>query len=131
MTDIPKIIALDYGRQRIGVALSFGTLAEPLTVIANNEHAIENIEQIIHEHQVGKIVVGVSQRLMAKESEIFGRQIATTLNLPLVLVDENLSSIEAKKRLHEKDLGKKKYKGEIDHFAAAIFLQNYLNEEYS
>lgn len=131
MKDTPKIMALDYGRKRIGVAVSFGTLAEPLDIVLNNLQTINNLQQVVNKHHIQKILVGISEREMAQESQEFGTKIANILDLPVTFYDETLSSVQVKKKLHQKNKGKRQYKGDIDHYAAAIFLQNYLDEEYS
>lgn len=126
----PKILAFDFGLQRIGVAESFGSLAEPLRVVPHDEHVWTTITDLIQIHQPELFLVGVSEKTMAQLSQEFGQQLAQQFNLPVELYDETLSSVEVKRKLHERHQGKKQYKGPIDHYAAALILQNYLDETY-
>ena len=77
-------------------------------------------------------LVGVSEKkTMAQLSQEFGQKLAQQFHLPVKLYDETLSSVEVKRKLHERHQGKKQYKGPIDHYAAALILQNYLDETYA
>lgn len=122
-----RILGIDYGRARIGVALSAGTLAEPLEIISP-ELAHARLGELVKQHQVSQLVVGVSEKEMAQESRTFGTALAASLDLPVFFTDETLSSVEVQKRLRSSRLGKKQYRGPIDHFAAAIILERYLDD---
>lgn len=123
-----RILALDYGRARVGVAVSAGSLAEPLQVLAANEQTTSKIAEICQEHRVTQLVIGVSEREMATESRTWGENLAQQLNLPVTFEDETLSSVEVQKRLRSARAGKKAYTGPIDHYAAAVILERYLDE---
>lgn len=123
-----RILGIDFGLERIGVAVSFGTLAEPLEIIINNQTTITEIERICREQNVKQIVVGISENIMAQKSAHFAKQLQEKLGLPVTLVDETLSSVEVARRLAESKLGKRQYRGAIDHFAAALILERYLDE---
>jgi putative Holliday junction resolvase len=122
-----RTLAIDYGRSRIGVAVSAGTLAEPLEVISPKDAPV-HLRQIVEKFDVSQLVVGVSEKNMAQESRKFGADLATQLNLPVFFTDETLSSVEVQKRLRSTRIGKKQYRGPIDHFAAAIILERYLED---
>jgi putative transcription antitermination factor YqgF len=128
------ILAIDYGLARIGLAISFVGLAEPLKVIENDlssrnniigDQALADIKEIITKHQVDKIVLGISEQEMAKKTSEFSDILKSIFDLDIVLVDEALSSYEVEQRL--KELPKKKSRQAIDHYAAAIILENYLD----
>ena len=127
---IPKILAFDFGLSRIGVALSYDTLAEPLEIIPNNDSTFQQVEKLINTHQPGILLVGLSEREMAQLSRDFAQKLEKHFSLPVHFMDENLSSKEVHQKLAQRDRKHRQYKGPIDHYAAAIILQNYLDEYY-
>lgn len=121
-----KILAIDYGLKRVGIALSFADLAQPLLILENNPSLLPRLAELIALHQVKKIVVGVSEGEMAKLSSEFAKKLEQQFGLEVILVDETLSSHFVRQSL--KDLPAKKRRGRIDHYAAALILQNYLDD---
>lgn len=128
------ILAIDYGLARIGLAISHVGLAEPLRIVENdltsNEvivglQALEEIKKIVKAEKVEKIVLGISEQEMAKKTLEFFEILKSTFTFEIILVDEVLSSYEVEQRL--KELPKKKRRQAIDHYAAAIILENYLD----
>lgn len=122
-----KYLCIDYGRKRIGLALSYGTLAEPLTIIENDERVLEKLHFICAEHRVNHLIVGISQREMAVESKQFGQLIGQQLGMPVQYADENFSSAAVHEKLQWLG-GKQRRKEPIDHLAAAEILQDWLDE---
>ncbi len=134
-------LAIDYGTKRVGVAIARTSLAEPLTVLLNTEHLFDELLKIITEYQPTTIVVGLSEQEMAEQTKQFLERFKTYLaaqrtatklqqfpNLPhFIFTDETLSSVEAQKRLHQAGKHHLRQKGPIDHYAAAQFLQEYLD----
>lgn len=125
-TMIPKTLALDYGTVRVGVAVSRGTLADPLTIVPNDANLFSTLLAIIAEEEVAQIVVGVSENEMAQKSQTFAQELQQRVSLPVQCIDETLSS----KSVHEKLQFAKKAvrRSAIDHFAAATFLQEWIDE---
>ena len=121
----PTILAVDYGKKRIGLAVSFGTLAEPVGIITNDEAWLVNLKRVIDEYQVKQILVGVSEGKSAKKARVLGDKIAEFTQLPIYYVDETLSTKTATQKLA--DAGKKIDQKNLDHFAAAEFLQEWLD----
>lgn len=123
---IPRTLALDYGTVRVGVAISRGTLADPLTILANDAALFDEVLTIIKDEEVAQVVVGVSENEMAQKSQDFANELKKRTQVPIQCVDETLSS----KLVHEKLQFAKKStrRGPIDHFAAATFLQEWLDE---
>lgn len=126
--DIPKVLAIDYGTVRVGIAVSAGTLADPLEILANDAHLFENIVKLCKEHEVSLLLVGISENEMAEKTKEFVAELEKHMQLPVRFMDETLSSHS----VHEKLVSAKKSKreGNIDHFAAAEFLQIWLDENY-
>lgn len=123
-----KYLGIDYGRSKIGLAVSDGKLAEPLKVIRYTDASAisEKLKQIIKQEKIEKVVVGVSEGEMAEESKKFG----LGLNLqPLVLefFDETLSSHDAQELSRQTGMSRKKRRELEDAFAASIMLQSYID----
>lgn len=118
-----KILGIDYGRRKIGVAISQGTLAEPLYVIRykDTEKMIAHIRRIIEKQKVEKVVVGVSEGEMGEESKEFAK------NFDAETFDETLSSHDAIKMSIQSGMGRKKRREMEDAFAASVMLQGYLD----
>ncbi len=121
-----KVLAIDYGTVRIGLAVSFASIADPLTIIPNDENAIQYIAQVVNQQAIKRVVVGLSENTMADKTKLFVLQLGKLLKIPVELFDETLSSHTVRKKL--KQAGKKSHEP-IDHLAAAEILQNWLDEK--
>ena len=126
--NVPKVLALDYGTVRIGVAVSAGTLADPLVILPNDDSIFQTVVQICSENEVELILVGLSENLMAEKTKEFVSELRKHVSIPIIYTDETLSS----HTVHQKLLVLKKStrSGKVDHYAAAEFLQNWLDENY-
>jgi putative Holliday junction resolvase len=124
-----KILGIDYGRSKMGLAISDGPLAEPLKVIRyeNTRVVAEQIKKIIEEMGIEKVVVGVSEGEMGKESENFSKNFSEMLKIPVKTSDETLSTQEAQILSREAGIHQKKRHAMEDAYAACIMLQNYLD----
>ena len=93
-----KVLALDYGRARTGVAVSdpTGTIARPLEVVAGADLA--RIVELIDEHRVERVVVGLPLTLQgergaqARETEAFIQKLGAATTVPIVLFDERFTT---------------------------------------
>jgi putative holliday junction resolvase len=122
----PKTLGIDFGTKRVGLAISHGFLAEPYKTIENNLQLFENIKQICLDEGIEKLVVGISENIMAQKTKKFAKKLEKELSMPVEFVDETLSSQEAMQKL--KLTKRTKSITEIDHYAAAHFLQGWLDE---
>lgn len=127
------ILALDVGEKRVGVALasSVARLATPLTTLANDEHILTNLRNLVNEHYVGVIVVGHPRDMQgnATAQTTYSQAFADQLNgfgVPVVFQDESLTSVKAEERLRA--MGKPFVKQDIDAEAAGLILTDYLQE---
>jgi putative Holliday junction resolvase len=145
-----RILALDYGRARIGMALADEEvrLARPLGTLEriNRNEDMRRLRELTNEHGVREIVVGLPLHMdgtrgeMAQEAMRFAERIRKQIGLPVQLLDERLSSWEAE-RILEEEMGKKfvernsehatKRKKEdtrvsVDAVAALVILREYL-----
>ena len=131
------LIGFDFGERRIGVAVGETAtgIANPLGAIdaAANEARFRAIEKLVHEWQPSGFVVGRprhaddSEHAVAKLAEKFARRLRAKYNVPVVMIDETLSSASAESQLRGSRAGAKR-KGDIDAVAAAIILQSYLDD---
>jgi len=118
-------LAIDYGTKRIGLAISHASLAVPLEVIEyqTQDEVIARIRQICQEHQIAQLLLGISEQQMAEQTKKFGELLSSEIDLPIEYVDETLSSFEVRQKMKERG---KKIIGPIDHYAASIFLEEWL-----
>lgn len=132
-----KILGIDYGRRRIGVAIC-GPLgiANPLTVITRkNNNVLEEFGEIIEENDVSKIVMGLPKNMdnsegeMVKEVKEFAQQLHEKFEIPIDFCDERLSTWEAQNSLKNLGMSPNKRKKIIDAVAAALILQNYVDQQ--
>ncbi len=121
-----KTLALDYGTKRVGIAISYASLAEPLLILDNDENLYKNLQNLIQAHRIQQLVVGLSENDMADKTRRFAGILQEKTQLPLFFNDETLSSYQVHQflRLHRL----KQRQGPIDHLAAAVILQNFLDQ---
>jgi len=133
-----RCLGLDIGDRWIGVALSDpgGILASPFTIIERTDdgQAIKAIADIINKEQVGQVVVGLPLSLdgtlsgQAEKVKDFTSKLSEQVEIPVDYRDERLTTVMAQ-RLKRASGGKKKRgKTRYDAQAAALILQNYLDE---
>ncbi len=129
------ILALDFGRARIGVAISdeLQLLAHPVETILANERATSRVVELVRERNVEHVVVGIPKRMngqigtAATEALEFVEKLRAVLPCPVVTWDERLTTVAAHRAL--RDAGKKTRhtRGYIDQVAAQMILQSYLD----
>jgi len=137
---LSRILAIDYGMKRIGLALCdpMKTFAYPYQTILNNHLLFAELKKIISEQEVEKIILGNPIREDGKLSSMtdpimkFKTELEKSFGLEVILVDESLSSSMAQERilLTVPKKSKRKEKGLIDMNAAAIILQEYLEANH-
>lgn len=125
-----KILGIDYGRAKIGLSGSDGKLAEPLRVIkiSGIEDAVEKVGEIIKSEKIKKVVVGVSEGEMGRESIDFSVLIEHRFSVKVFTFDETLTSHEAQQMAIAAGVPQKKRREMEDAYAACIMLQNYLDK---
>ena len=134
-----KIMGLDYGDRRIGVAISdiFGWTAQGVEVIERRREGdgIDRIAELASQHEVEEIVVGLPKNMngsVGPRGEIckaFAEELRSRIELPVHLWDERLTTVSAQRTLIEADVSRKKRKGIVDKMAAVLILQNYLDSK--
>ena len=137
-----RILGIDYGRKRIGLAVSdeTETLASPLPVHRRQRtlnHDLWTLKRLISSQGIGRIVIGLplnmngSQGEMAHESLAFAEQLAKMTGLQVEPIDERLTSAEAERVLIKGDVSRKKRRELRDGLAAVLILQSYLDKRRS
>ncbi len=132
---MPKILGVDYGEAKIGLALSDerGKIAFPYKTIATGKNPYEAIDKAIQGYHVDKIVVGLPLHMNGKESPLslkvreFAATLQKKLQIPVTLFDERLTSAFSEKEMLEMEMNRKKRSEKSDVTAAVIILQNYLD----
>lgn len=125
------VLGFDYGTRRIGVALGTDGLARPLGVI-EAAHWQTAVKEMVVSHRPDKLVVGLPRGLdsqetaQTKKAREFAAELQEVCGLPVELIDEAGTSAVAEDRL--KAAGKRFDKGAIDAEAAAIIVQDYLDQ---
>ncbi len=132
-----RILAIDLGEKRIGLALSdcLGITAQGLTtiVVQNGSNINQKIMDIIREKKVDKLVFGLPRNMngtlgpQAKKVQDFAQKLRRMSNLPIDFEDERLSTVRAEQVLLEADTSRAKRKKVIDCLSAVIILQSYLD----
>ena len=142
---VGRVAGLDVGERRIGVAISdvTRTLARPVSVLRTSgldgdavERAVAELERLAAEEDgLASLVVGLPRRLDGSPSEMtprveaFAAALGARTALPVVLQDERLTSREAESRLALREKDWRARKKQLDAAAAAIILQDYLDEQ--
>ena len=138
-----RVLGIDYGARRIGLALSdaTATLASPWRLLQRPPSEAETLRLMLKEIDglaqaddgLEAVVVGWPRRLDGSPThqtaivETFARLLETKIAVPVVLQDERLSSHEAEARLAARESDWRKRKAKLDAAAAAIILQDYLD----
>ena len=134
-----RMLALDVGEKRVGVALcdETQTLARPLLTLkrASKKEDFARLAAVCREHAIVKVIVGLPKTLRGEEGpqaqrvRRYALELQAALNLPIDFWDERYSSVDAQERLTSSGR-KARAKGDIDSAAAAIILQEYLDEHH-
>lgn len=134
-------IGLDVGKKRIGVAGcdGLGLAATGLMTIERRsfDYVVATLQPLIREREASVLVVGLPYNMdgsigpQAKQTQKFATHLAAALDLPLEYVDERLTSFEAESLLHAENISPSRNKGLIDRKAAALILQEWLDQRRS
>lgn len=137
-----RVLGLDVGDQRIGVAVSdpLGWTAQGVDTITrtgNTKRDCNLIKDLINTYEVEIIVVGLPKNMngtlgpQAEKIKEFAGNLQDYVGIPVVFWDERLSTVAAEKMLLSADVSRKKRKQVIDKMAASVILQGYLDKHYN
>lgn len=134
-----RILALDYGRKRIGLALSdeLRLTAQPLTTLARKNRAddVRRLREICRTHGVARIIVGHPVHMtgeageMAGEAARFAARLKKELGIEVELLDERLTSWEAEQMVAGRRSRRNGRRASFDDVAAATLLREYLERQ--
>jgi putative Holliday junction resolvase len=134
-----RILGLDLGSKRIGIAISdeLGWTAQGMETLHRHrgKDEVREIREIARQYGVEKIVVGLPRNMdgsLGPQAEMtlgFVQELREMLDVPIITWDERLSTVEATKTLLSADLSRKKRKRKVDMTAAILILQSYLDSQ--
>ena len=136
-----RILAVDHGEKRIGLAISdlTGTIANPLTVVKHVARAIDaaQVAALAAENQAELIIIGQSfdedgqPNLAGRRAARFAEALREQTSLPIELWDESFSTQKARAARIRMGVSRKKRAGHLDEIAATVILQSYLDAHSS
>ncbi len=130
------LLALDIGGKRIGVAVSdrLGFSCRGITCLFRNDQGWpRQVKKLLDEYGIKAVVVGLPKNMdgtegsQAQDCRNAAKQLAETIDLPILFQDERLSTWTAKERLFAQGLNEKKVKAKLDQTAAAVFLEDFIS----
>lgn len=134
---VRRVLGVDFGRARIGVAISdeLGMLAHPVETVpaARPEVAAKRIAEIAREKNVERVILGMPRHMngslgeAAEEAKAFGAKLQPLVPCPVVMWDERLSTIAANRALRDAGQKTRQTRGIVDQVAAQMILQGYLD----
>lgn len=132
-----RVLAIDYGKSRIGIAVSdeLGILAHPRPFVPGRppQRAIRRIAALARAEGVTHLVLGLPLNMDGSEGpsaarvRTFGEELVRVIGLPLDFEDERLSTVEASALLRAAGVRGPEARGKIDSASAAVFLQTWLD----
>jgi len=130
-----RMLGLDMGERRIGVALSdeLGMIASPLTMILRSGPVVQDVQKLIAQYGIVQLVVGLPVGMSGREGpqaadvRAYTESIAGEFDLPLVYWDERMTTSIAEQYLIAQGTRRDKRKQQVDAVAAAVMLQSYLD----
>lgn len=134
-----RLMAIDYGERSIGVAISdeLQLTVRPLTTIRREKekfaHVIRRISELVAENGIATLVVGLPLNMdgtrgaAVERVESFISELRRSVLIPIVTVDERLTSHEADRMLRDMGVGLRERRARSDEYAAMIILQDYID----
>lgn len=143
---VQRIVGLDYGLARIGIALSDERkiIASPLTTFPTEKKLEETVVKLVqqlkshsqtHNYLIEEIVIGLPLMMSGKKGMIADEVVSLVelmrqhIDVPIITWDERLTTVQAERSLREGTMTRKKRARYVDTVAACIILQNYLDRK--
>jgi putative Holliday junction resolvase len=132
-------LGIDVGRARVGVAKCDpdGLLATPVETVPRNAESVRRVRELVLEYDAVQVLVGLPTNLRGEDTASttdareFAAEVARTVDVPVRLVDERLSTVSAHAALRQSGRSQRGSRGIVDQVAAVILLQNALDVEKS
>jgi putative Holliday junction resolvase len=137
-----RILAVDYGDRRVGLALSdeLGIAAHglPTEQVTSQDEAVETVHRLAKEKNAARIVVGLplnmdgsrgprAERTQRYCDKLCAALAAEELTIPLEMYDERMTTLRARSALHELGFREKSQRARVDRVSAIVLLQDYLS----
>jgi putative Holliday junction resolvase len=134
MSPVGRVLGLDHGAKRVGVAISdpLGISAQGLEVVPRSQ-AVERVVELANEYQVTRIVIGLPVSLgggetaSAEAARRFAIEVEAVTGLAVVMVDERYTTATAQRVMLEAGVKRRKRRESIDKVAATVILQSFLD----
>lgn len=134
MTPRRKVMAIDPGTKRVGLAISdsAGKVALPLEVVSADT-SVDRIGELVAEHGVTEVIVGLPRTLegsegpAAEEARRLSEVLKDSLGVPVALIDERMTTVAATRALREANVSSRRGRTVVDKIAATLLLQSYLD----
>jgi putative Holliday junction resolvase len=134
-----RVVGIDLGSRRSGVAVSdgLGLTAQPHATIARHGGVrdLQAIAAVVTKYEAGLVVLGLpldpegAEGAAAKSARAFAERLRAALSVPVEMIDESFSTVEAEAVLLEADLSRARRKQVVDRVAAAVILQRWLDQK--
>jgi putative Holliday junction resolvase len=134
-----RVIGIDLGTRRMGVAVTDGLrlTAQPHATLARHggQRDLDAIAAVVRQFDAERVVLGLPLSpegevgRAARSAQAFAERLRAALTIPVDLIDESFSTVEAEEVLLQADLSRARRKEVIDRLAAAVILQRWLNRE--
>jgi putative Holliday junction resolvase len=124
------LLGIDYGQARVGLALAEGPLAQPIAVFKNKPGLVEKVAALCRHQKVEKVIIGLPEGHLVSKIKEFGKKLKELVSLPVKFEPETLTTQEAIAKMiaaGKKRQARQQFK---DSFAAALILQQYLDQIY-
>lgn len=119
-------LGIDYGKKKIGLAISEGLTASELGAIANSPSRLQQLKEKVQE-EINTIVIGLPNSSLDAEIKKFANELTTEFNCKIIFEDESFSTNEALSSMINKNISKKKRRKD-DSASAVIILERYLQK---
>ncbi len=138
MEYVKRIMGLDVGEKRMGVAISdpMGWTAQGVDMVRRDQPDwLKRLQELIEQYEVDKLVVGLPRNMdgsIGEKGQIcqeLSRQLEERFSIPVELWDERLSTIAVERTLIDADMSRRKRRKVIDQMAASWILQGYLDAQ--
>ena len=133
-----RILAIDLGEERIGLAISdpTGTIASALPTLGRGAmgEEIPALQETIAREDVERVIVGLPLRMDGSDSaqttltRRWAKSVEQAVSVPVELVDERLTTVQAHHTLDALGVGRRKQRGRVDALAATLLLQGYMEQ---
>ena len=137
-SDEMTYLGLDLGTKTLGISKSSGIIASPYKTLRHNEnydYLLKELEKIVHDEKIDKIVLGLPKNMnntMSEMAEVvlnFKSEIEKRFKVEVILEDERLTSKISNDVLTNYDISRQKRKKRVDGVASVVILQSYLNRK--